>query len=190
MIVCGGLQATPSNTSRQQISPLRRSRPTGMSSAACPAVSGGVAGPFSSGQFAASEIVCDLAVVESPPTDSSSFGGGIERHSVVTSGIDPRLDSHLREMLRLVKARELDLFFSPCFKSITRNPKKLLSIIDHVLRHGGTVLTPNYLLSPSYLARRAPLLRPIHYNSELDAQLNDVTGLTERHRNALALLAR
>ena len=136
-----------------------------------------------------SEIVCDLPVVESQPPDSSPSGRANEQHSVVMSGIDPRLDSHLREMLRMVKARELDLFFSPSFKSITRNPKKLLSIIEHVLRYGGTVLTSNYLLSPSYLARRDPLLRPIHYNSELDAQLGNATGLSERHRNALASLA-
>jgi hypothetical protein len=83
----------------------------------------------------------------------------------------------------------LDYLFSPSFKSITRNLTKLFSIIDDVLRHGGTVLTPNYLLSPTYLARRDPLLRPIHYLSEIDAQLRDLAGLSERHKNALALIA-
>jgi hypothetical protein len=136
-----------------------------------------------------SEIVCDLPVAESQPMNSSSSGRQTQRHTVVTSGIDPRLDSQLLKMLRLVKERELDLFFSASFKSITRNPKKLLSIIDTVLRYGGTVLTPNYLLSPSYLARRDPLLRPIHNTFELEAQLKDATGLSERHRNSLALLA-
>ncbi len=121
--------------------------------------------------------------------NSSSSEIDVQQHTVVTSGIDPRLDSQLLEMLRRVKARELELFFSASFKSITRNPEKLLSIIDAVLRYGGTVLTPNYLLSPSYLARRDPLLRPIHFNSDLEAQLNDVTGLSERHRNLLAMLA-
>jgi hypothetical protein len=90
--------------------------------------------------------------------------------------------------MSLVKAGELDLFFSPSFKGITRNPEKLLSVVDHVLRFGGTVLTPNYLLSPTYLARRNPLLRPIHYNSELEAQITNSEGLGERHKRALALL--
>ncbi len=135
------------------------------------------------------EIECDLPVAELPPTDSSPSGVARKRHLVVTSGMDPKFDSQLQEMLRLVKAGKLELFFSASFKSITRNPNKLLSIIDSVLRYGATVLTPNFLLSPSYLARRDPLLRPIHDHSELEAQLKDVTGLSERHRKALALLA-
>jgi hypothetical protein len=60
--------------------------------------------------------------------------------------------------------------------------------VEHVLRFGGTVLTANYLLSPTCLARRNPLLRPLHYNSELEAQLTNSEGLNERHKEALALL--
>jgi hypothetical protein len=141
------------------------------------------------GNSAQSEIVFSLPVVDPRPMDSSGPASEVQRHTVVRSGVDPRLDSQLLEMLRRIRARELDVFFSPSFKSITRNSRKLLCIFDEVLRHGGTVLTPNYLLSPTYLARRDPLLRPIHYNSELDAQLDNVTGLSERHCNALALLA-
>ena len=126
---------------------------------------------------------------ESLPIDSSAAGRDVERHTVVSSGIDPRLDSQLLKILRQVKARESNLFFSASFKSITRNPEKLLFLINRVLECGGMVLTPNNLLSPSYLARRDPLLRPIHYAFELEARLNDVTGLSERHRNALASLA-
>jgi hypothetical protein len=140
------------------------------------------------GQSNQNEIVCDLPAVKSEARDLHFEKSKVEQHAVVASGIDPRLDSHLIEMLRLVKEGELSTFFSPSFKSITRNPNKLLSIIDHVLRHSGSVLTPNYLLSTTYLARRNPLLRPIHYTSELDAQLEDMTGLSERHRNALASL--
>ena len=112
----------------------------------------------------------------------------VQRHEVVTSGIDPRLDSHLVEILRQIKAGELGLSFSASFKSITRNPRKLFAIIDTVLRHSGTVLTPNYLLSPSYLARRDPLLRPIHNHRDLECELHNATGLSERHKNALASL--
>ena len=88
----------------------------------------------------------------------------------------------------MVKRGELDLFFSPSFKGITRNPEKLLSIIDYVLRYGGTLLTPNYLLSPTYLARRNPLLSPIHNFSDLWVPVTNPEGLTERHRGLLASL--
>jgi hypothetical protein len=78
------------------------------------------------------------------------------------------------------------VFFSPSFKGITRNPDKLFSVIDHVLRYGGIVLTPNYLLSPTYLARRDPLLRPAHYISEIKLKAANPEGLSERHMEALA----
>ena len=61
------------------------------------------------------------------------------------------MDSHLVDMLRQIKRREVQMFFSPSFKFITRNPEKLLFVIDYVLRYGGTVMTLN--VSP--LSRRA-----------------------------------
>ena len=136
------------------------------------------------------EIECTFSMMQPGPVDSAAARRQVERHTVVSSGIDPRLDDQLVQVLGQIKAGDLDLFFSPSFKTITRNPEKLLHIIDSVLRYGGTVLTSNYLLSPTYLARRDPLLRPIHYNSELEAQLNDLTGLTDRHRNVLAAALR
>jgi hypothetical protein len=134
------------------------------------------------------EIACELPMAESEPIDLPTFGTKVKHHAVVASGIDPKLDDQLLKVMSLVKAGELELFFSPSFKSISRNPQKLLSVIDHVLRFGGTVLTQNYLLSSTYLARRNPLLRPIHYYSELEAQLTNSEGLSERHKGALALL--
>ncbi len=41
-----------------------------------------------------------------------------------------------------IERNQLCLFFSLSFKWITRNPEKLLSIIEHILRFGGTVVTP------------------------------------------------
>jgi hypothetical protein len=141
------------------------------------------------GDSSESEIACELPTAESEPMDLPSSRRNVEHHVEVASGIDPRLDDQLQRILSLIKAGELDLFLAPSFKGITRNPEKLLSVIDHVLRFGGTVLTPNYLLSPTYLARRDPLLRPIHDYSELAAQLADAHGLSERHKAALAVLA-
>ena len=112
----------------------------------------------------------------------------VQHHNVVASGIDPRLDDQLVEILRQIKLKEAPLFFSPCFKFITRNPEKLLFVIDYVLRYGGTLMTLNYLLSPTYLARRSPLIRPAHYTSEIEAQVANPHGLSERHKDLLASL--
>jgi hypothetical protein len=115
-------------------------------------------------------------------------GAGVLRHSEIESGIDPGLNPFLADVLKMVENKEIGPFLSSSFKGITRNPEKLLSIIDHVLRFGGTVLTPNYLLSPSYLARRDPLLRPAHFGSELVSQAANSDGLSKRHWEALAAI--
>ena len=134
------------------------------------------------------EIECNLPMAESEHMNSSVSARDVQQHKVVASGIDPTLDDQLVEVLGMVKRRELDLFFSPSFKNITRNPKKLLSIIECVLQYGGTVLTPNYVLSPTNLARRNPLLRPIHNTSDLRMQITNTEGLSERHKDLLASL--
>jgi hypothetical protein len=135
-----------------------------------------------------SEIACELPMAEAEPLEISTSKRRVEHRVVVDSGIDPSLDDHLVDILRLIELRELDLFVTLSFKHITRNPEKLLAILDHVLRYGGTILTPNYLLSPTYLARRNPLLRPAHYASEFEAKITDREGLSEPHKELLASL--
>jgi hypothetical protein len=135
-----------------------------------------------------SEIACELPIVEAESMDSSASKWEVQHRNVVASGIDPRLDAHLVDMLRQIKLREVQMFFSPSFKFITRNPEKLLFVIDYVLRYGGTLMTLNYLLSPTYLTRRNPLIRPPHYTSEIEAQVANPVGLSERHKELLASL--
>jgi hypothetical protein len=133
------------------------------------------------------EIACNLPMTQAEPVDFSGCREGDELIDI-EAGFDPRLNDYLADALRKIENKELCLLFSSSFKSITRNPEKLLAIIDHVLRFGGTVLTPNYLLSPVYLARRYPLLRPAHFSAEIADQIANADGLTERHREALASL--
>jgi len=134
------------------------------------------------------EIVCELPIVAPESMESSGSRWQVQHLNVVASGIDPRLDAYLVDILRQIKQRSLRMFFSPSYKSITRNPEKLLFVIDHILRHGGTLMTPNYLFSPPYLSRRSPLIRPIHYTSEIEAQVANPVGLSERHKELLASL--
>ena len=140
------------------------------------------------GASSENEIVCELPIEKAESMDFSASKWQVQHLNVVASGIDPRLDAHLVDLLRQIKLRQLQMFFSPCFKSITRNPEKLLFVIDHVLRYGGTLMTPNYLLSPTYLSRRSPLIRPIHYTSEIEAQVANPVGLSERHKELLTSL--
>lgn len=124
-------------------------------------------------------------MTEAEPIDWAACYASV-KHTEIESGIDPGLNDFLADVCRKVSSKELDLFFSSSFKGITRNPEKLLCIIDHILRFGGMVLTPNYFVSPVYLARHHPLLRPAHFNSEIAAQVANPDGLSKRHAEALA----
>jgi hypothetical protein len=140
------------------------------------------------GNSADAEIVCQLPKGEAEPMDLSNLRGRTEQVTVIESGIDPGLDRGLADILRQIERGKFGALFTPSFKHITRNPEKLLSVVDRVLRCGGTVMTPNYLLSPTDLARRNPLLRPIHHMNELESRLANLEGLSRRHKNALAAL--
>jgi hypothetical protein len=140
------------------------------------------------GNSSDNEIKCALPMAEAEPMDLSGLQRSVEEHWVIESGIDPGLDRQLAKMLKLTQKGEAGALLTPSFKHVTRNPEKLLSVIDHMLRYGGAVVTPNYLLSPTYLARRNPLLRPIHFNDEMASRLGCLEGLTQQHRDVLASL--
>ena len=131
------------------------------------------------GNSSESEITCNLPMTKAEPVDFSGCRSGDKDYKDVEAGFDPSLNDYLAAVLRKIERKDLGLFFSLSFKWITRNPEKLLAIIDHILRFGGTVVTPNYLLSPVYLARRHPLLRPAHFASEIAAQASQL-GWAER----------
>jgi hypothetical protein len=54
-----------------------------------------------------------------------------------------------------------------------------------VLGHDHTMVTPNYLLSPTCACIRARLLKPAHYNSEIAGTVCKRDGLEPEHRAAL-----
>jgi hypothetical protein len=133
------------------------------------------------------EIAHNLPMTKAEPVDFTACRAG-DKHTDIEAGFDPSLNDYLASVLRTIEKRELRLFFTSSFKSISRNPEKLLAILDHVLRWGGAVVTPNYVLSPHYLARRSALLRPAHFTSEIAAQIANPDGLSERHREVLVSL--
>jgi hypothetical protein len=109
------------------------------------------------------------------------------RTTVIASGIDASFDSELRKLMSMIQRGELPLFIAPSFSRITRNPAKLLSILDHVLRHDATLVTSNYMLSGTYVARRHPLIRPAHSATDYDKNQENHEGLSAQHKELLSL---
>lgn len=103
----------------------------------------------------------------------------------VLSGMDQTIEPRLQRVLRLVKNGVVPAFFADSFKMITRDPDKLLKVIEFVLAQNRTVVTHNYYLSNGYVARRDPLLRPAHTAAEAQEKLGNLSGLSPRHAAAL-----
>lgn len=106
----------------------------------------------------------------------------------VQSGIDPKISSALSKLLKGIKEREIAFLFTDCFKFLTRNPEKLLKIVDFTLKEDAAFITSNYYISNGYVSRRAKLLRPAHSTQEVEIKLNILDGLSEKHKEVLLLL--
>lgn len=113
----------------------------------------------------------------------------VQAATVVFSGIAPEVDPQLRDFLASIQRGEVPLFFVPSFFRATRNPSKLLAMIDLVLASGATFLTLNYMLSPGKVARRQSLRRPPHDYDEVRAAMLDFEGLAPSHETLLRALS-
>jgi hypothetical protein len=100
---------------------------------------------------------------------------------VVASGMDATIDARLAGYIQTIARKEIDCFFSPSWKMITRHIRKLFIVLDYVLAHQGAVVTANYLVEPGLLQQRRPLVKPVHTVAEIPVQLADLTGLQPRH---------
>jgi hypothetical protein len=134
-----------------------------------------------------SEITYELP--DAPPPDLPSHGSSGDMAEsvevVVSSGIDSAIDPLLVTYLNQVTQNEGSVFFSDSFKGVTRNPQKLLRIIEFLINNKCIFMTHNYLIGHDYAARRQPLLRPFHFSSELTAKLSNQLGLCDRHQESL-----
>jgi hypothetical protein len=118
-------------------------------------------------------------------------GGPVPSAAVwaVLSGYSPVIDPALARILKGIVSGDTPYFYSPCFKTVTRNPEKLLYIIETLLCANKPFVTLNYLIEPGYISRRSPLLPPLHFESDLAYHLTDYVGLTQTHRQVLQVVS-
>jgi hypothetical protein len=107
---------------------------------------------------------------------------------VIVSGISSTYDSTLVAHLRAIRSGSAQVLFSDCWKMLTRHPGKLFEILNFVLAHGGSIVTHNYLLTPTLACARKPLLRPAHNRQEMKVKFLRSEGLLPPHRAMLEAL--
>lgn len=127
------------------------------------------------------------ALVQRPAAIPAAVTRSPEQKSL--SGYSPVIDPSLAAILRNIVSGDTPFFYSPCFKTVTRNPEKLLYVIETTLRASKSFITLNYLIEPGYISRRSPLLPPLHFESEFAYKLTDYVGLTQKHRQVLRIIS-
>jgi hypothetical protein len=134
------------------------------------------------------------------PLDALSSGSGTEAAAIVhvsISGMDPGWDPQLADLLQQV-ARELHpVSFFPAFKSLSRNPEKLLHAFKIIMSRGMPVVTLNAYLRRGFVVQRRHAVRVPHTTPEIVAAVRAAAehsardgGFVEPHHRALQLVAR
>ena len=132
-------------------------------------------------------VVPDECLFSMPPAPATHGRNTIT--PIVLSGYDLAIDAPLRARLDAIQSGMLEIVFAPTFKWLTRNPAKLLYVIEAIIAAGGTFCTLNYLIRRDYCARREALVRPPHKEEEILPALRVYDGLVARHRTVIQHVA-
>lgn len=109
---------------------------------------------------------------------------------VVVDGYDVTIDNTLYYRLKDV-AENKQVFFADCFKMVSRNPEKLLAIMEYLLANDAIFVTSNYLLGHTYAEKRKDVLKAASSKSpyeDICRHLADTSGLEENHRRILSCI--
>ncbi|MGM7634469.1 hypothetical protein [Bacillus sp. Hm123] len=111
------------------------------------------------------------------------------RVTEIQSGIDEKLDKGLLEILMRISLEFQPVFYTDCFKMLTRNIDKLLKVIEYVLRKECIFMTSNFYISNGYVSKRKDLLRPAHSTEDVEENLKQFNGLRQTHLKAFKTIS-
>ncbi|WP_097016036.1 hypothetical protein [Anaerocolumna aminovalerica] len=104
---------------------------------------------------------------------------------VVCDGYTLEFDEALKQALGEVLAGKIDVFFSGCFKMISRNFEKVLHVLEILLEHDKEIITVNYYISNNYLEKRKHLIKAAHNIREVIHNIQNLNGVPPRLRKHL-----
>lgn len=121
-------------------------------------------------------------VPELPVAEVVSPARAVDGKAVVFSGIDPRFDEHMVQLMQDLSDNDQGAVWTVASLSrISRNLAKLLKVMEYLLAHDISILTSNYLLRPSDVWVRRGTLVAIDRDNAL-AAWQDEGGLSGAHR--------
>lgn len=105
----------------------------------------------------------------------------------VFDGYTPEIDPPLIDILQKIFTDPNGTFITDSFKTISRNPEKLIRIIEYLLTHNIAFASSNYYLENGHVERRLKPLKAAHSDAEMVRNLSQFQGLGFRHTAALKL---
>ncbi|MDF2989080.1 MAG: hypothetical protein K0R50_4590 [Eubacterium sp.] len=100
-------------------------------------------------------------------------------------GYTLEFDEALKQALGEVLAGKIDVFFSGCFKMISRNFEKVMHVLEILLEHDKEIITVNYYISNDYLEKRKHLIRAAHNIRDVVHNIQNLNGVPPRLRKHL-----
>jgi hypothetical protein len=116
-----------------------------------------------------------------------SVDESITEHKAFLDGYSSEIDPLLAQRLSAADSGRCDLYID-CFKMLTRNVEKLLSVMEYLLTRGSAVVTINYYIENGYAERRTKIIRAASSRDngkEADKHALLTAGLGVAHARAI-----
>ena len=108
----------------------------------------------------------------------------------VFDGYTSEIEPPLIEILQKISANPEGIFVTDSFKTITRNPEKLMRILEYLLSHNNAFASCNYYLENGHIERRVKPLKAAHSDAEMERNCSQSAGLGFKHTAALKLVGK
>lgn len=135
------------------------------------------------------------SVVASTPLKIESFNSTCEHNVnslnkkvVIEDGMSEELDDTLLQILRQIANGDLKIFYADSLKFLTRNFKKLMTVMDFMLSNDCAFVTNNYYIENGYIEIRTSLIPASHNVAESTKKLHNTAGLGRKHKFAIKQL--
>jgi hypothetical protein len=101
---------------------------------------------------------------------------------VILDGYDCTIDDKMLYLLYKIYTKRSSALYVDCFKMVSRNFEKTFRIMDFVLCCNRPFVTSNYYIENGYVSKRVPLIRPAHRTKDVNNNIQNLSGLTDKHR--------
>lgn len=106
--------------------------------------------------------------------------------TVICDGYTLEFDDYLKQVIGEVISGKVNIFYSDCFKMISRNFEKVLHVLQILLENDCVVCTSNYYISTKCLSKRSKLVRASHTEKDAINNISNLCGTTGKLREALS----